>query len=651
MKDGAQARPLYCFNGGFFTNPRVRRILELSGYNVRFGKPSPDDLVGVWGKSPTSGRGKAVAEYTDAQLVHIEDALLRSVHLGRDGDAPLGLTVDRQRPYFDSSGPSDLENLLAKSPFDDTAVLGRARRAMAQLRDVNISKYNDFPLDVEVPDPGYVLVIDQTRNDASVTFGSANVGTFREMLVFAREEHPAARIIVKSHPDVVAGHRQGHFDDSHMDPNMELFARPISPYALLDGAIAVYTVSSGMGFEAIIAGHKPVVFGQPFYAGWGLTDDRQPVARRQRVLTKAQLFAGTMIDYPKWYDPYRDRLCEVENVIDTLSAKARAAREDRDGYVFRQISLWKRPALRGFFDNVRFKGSGREVVWASKDLESTGITRIEDGFIRSKGLGAELVAPMSLVLDDLGIYFDSTRESRLEKMIASAATLTDYQRHRAENLRAALVKHGLSKYNLSGNAPEFDAGGREVILVPGQVEDDASILRGASTVRTNAGLLAAVRQDFPTAFIIYKPHPDVEAGLREGQLTEPDADFVAAHADINHLLIVVDRVATMTSLTGFEALLRGIKVRCYGMPFYAGWGLTDDIEACERRDARVDLDGLVHACLIDYPRYVDPVTKTACPVEVVVDRLARGETPPQATSNRLLAKLQGIFASYAHLWR
>ena len=46
---------------------------------------------------------------------------------------------------------------------------------------------------------------------------------------------------------------------------------------LMEGAVAVYTVSSQLGFEAILAGHRPQVFGQPFYAGWGLSEDRNPV--------------------------------------------------------------------------------------------------------------------------------------------------------------------------------------------------------------------------------------------------------------------------------------------------------------------------------------------------------------------------------------
>lgn len=647
-------RPLFCFNGGFFTQKQVRRILDLSGYAIRFGAPGPNDLVGVWGKSPTSGRGEAVADHTGAGLVHIEDAWLRSVKPGRDGAPPFGLTIDTRRPYFDSSGPSDLETLLASTPFDDTAKLDRARAAMDQLKYENLSKYNDFPLDVTPPAPGYVLVIDQSRDDASITYGGGSVGHFREMLVFAQEEHPNTRILIKTHPDTLAGHRKAHFDASHLGPNMELYAHPISPYALLEGAIAVYTVSSGMGFEAIIAGHKPIVFGQPFYAGWGLSDDRQPIDRRQRVLTRAQLFQGAMIDYPRWYDPYRDRLCEIEDVIPALSAQARAAREDQSGTVAVGMSLWKRPHLQKFFGGLRFDtqvpDSGPALVWGSA-IARDGVARIEDGFLRSRGLGADLIPPLSLVRDDLGIYYDPTQESRLERLIAASIDLNAFQRRRAERLHIALTRAGVTKYNMDGTIPQFEAKGREVILVPGQVEDDASIRLGTGKIATNGALLTQVRADFPHAFILYKPHPDVEAGLRSGVTAAPEADLIADHAPADALLAIVDRVATMTSLMGFEALTRGVAVTTYGTPFYAGWGLCDDRMPLPRRTARPDLTGLIHATLIAYPRYFDPKTNLPCPVEVVVARLAQGDLPRPGLSNRLLAKLQGLFASYAHLWR
>ena len=68
------------------------------------------------------------------------------------------------------------------------------------------------------------------------------------------------------------------------------------------------------------------------------------------------------------------------------------------------------------------------------------------------------------------------------------------------------------------------------------------------------------------------------------------ADILAKDADIAYLLSKVAEVHTITSLTGFEALLRGVKVTAYGIPFYAGWGLTTDMASIPaRRTWSVDL--------------------------------------------------------------
>lgn len=108
----------------------------------------------------------------------------------------------------------------------------------------------------------------------------------------------------------------------------------------------------------------------------------------------------------------------------------------------------------------------------------------------------------------------------------------------------------------------------------------------------------------------------------------------------------------MTSTLGFEALLRGVKVVTLGAPFYAGWGLTRDLgDIPARRQIQVPLESLIHAVLIDYPRYHDPITGLACPVEVAAERLAHGQNAPRGRGLRLLAKLQGVFAGFAHLWR
>ena len=108
----------------------------------------------------------------------------------------------------------------------------------------------------------------------------------------------------------------------------------------------------------------------------------------------------------------------------------------------------------------------------------------------------------------------------------------------------------------------------------------------------------------------------------------------------------------MTSLRGFEALLRGKTVTCLGAPFYAGWGLTTDLGAVPaRRSTEIALESLVHASFIDYPRYFDQTTQQPCPAEVVLERLASGKVLQPKPFNRILSKLQGLFASKAHFWR
>jgi capsular polysaccharide export protein len=666
---GETSRRLYVYNGGFLTQKRMRRILTLSGYDVSLGKPSADDMIGVWGQSPTSWRGEAVADRTFAPVLRVEDAFLRSVLPGRSGEPPLGLHLDTRGVHFDPSKPSDLEMILREEPLDDTALLNRARDCAGAIKRAHLSKYNAFDPATPAPDAGYVLVIDQTAGDASVTASRADRNTFLEMLFVARDEHPNARILIKTHPETAAGHRDGHYRDADLSDNVAFLSDPISPHHLLDGAIAVYTVSSQYGFEAIMAGHRPVVFGQPFYIGWGLTDDRMPVDRRQRNLTRVQLFAGTMILYPVWYDPYHDALCSLETAIQTLDAHTRAWRDDHLGWVASGMRLWKRAPLQKVFgyrrkmmfednpdkaDALAAKTGRGRMVWAGRAAGHDNALRVEDGFLRSRGLGADLIAPLSLVLDDLGIYYDPTGPSRLETHIEASVALPDAALLRTETLIERITSAGLSKYNLTAeNFPDDLPKGRR-ILVPGQVEDDASIRLGTTDVASNRALLQACRAANPAAVILYKPHPDVEAGLRTGAV--PDAadiaDVVLTKTSPIAALDAVDAVWTMTSTIGFEALLRGKDVTCLGMPFYAGWGLTDDrATPILRRTARPTMAQLAHAVLIDYPRYFDPVSGHPCPVEVVIERLQSGTIPRPSRANRLLAKVQGMFASYTYLWR
>ena len=666
-------RRLYHQNLSLLRDKRLHRMLTLAGHELHLGLPGPDDGVLVWGRSPTAWRGEHIATRRGASLVRVEDAFLRSIHPGRDRrEPPLGLIIDPIGVYFDSSRPSKVEQILLSTDFHNSNITALARPLSARILERGLSKYNNHDADLPPPDPGFILVVDQVRGDASIRHSKASEASFSDMLSAALHDHPKARIVIRTHPETAAGLRPGHFGPHHATGRVTLLTAPVSPHRLLAAAADVYTVSSQMGFEAILHGHRPRVFGQPFYMGWGLTRDEQPLPRRTRTLTADELFAGAMLLAPLWYDPCRDQLCGLEDVINQLEADVRAHHEDRLGHVASGMRLWKRARLQQIFGRVRplrfsdnpatadklAAATGRSLlIWAGREPENftpkAPCLRVEDGFLRSRGLGADLVPPLSLVTDDMGIYYDPTRPSRLDALISSP--LPTGGRERANALLARLRAEGLSKYNLAGAPlPPLPQGHR--ILVPGQVEDDASIRKGAGEVRTNLALLIAVRAANPTAVLIYKPHPDVEAGLRPGAIRAEDltglADVIATKADPAKLLNAVQEVWTITSLLGFEALIRGLPVTCLGAPFYAGWGLTRDLGTVPLwRKARPDLAQLTHAALIAYPRYWDPLTRRPCPPEVALDRLASGDIPHPGRLNRLLAKLQGRFASLAHLWR
>lgn len=269
------------------------------------------------------------------------------------------------------------------------------------------------------------------------------------------------------------------------------------------------------------------------------------------------------------------------------------------------------------------------ILWGGKPApakcpEGVRIVRLEDGFLRSVGLGADLIKPVSWVFDSIGIYFDATHPSDLEVLLAK----TDFTHElvvRARCLRERIVACNLTKYNVGNGEWKRPAVLQRTILVPGQVESDASIRFGAPGVNTNIGLLQAVRDANPDAYIIYKPHPDVLAGLRARGRDENKSlewcDELITEVAMGELLSQVDELHTMTSLAGFEALIRNKEVTCYGQPFYAGWGLTSDILPLSRRFRKLTLDELTSGALILYPTYISRDTGKLITPEQALDEL------------------------------
>ncbi|MGZ8370144.1 MAG: capsular polysaccharide export protein, LipB/KpsS family, partial [Caulobacteraceae bacterium] len=353
-----------------------------------------------------------------------------------------------------------------------------------------------------------------------------------------------------------------------------------------------------------------------------------------------------------YLSPLDGEPCTALDIARLLAARRRRDAETEGVTHVLGVNRLKRVQIRPFVEGKRSRvtwtmkpddalawqraDGGRIVSWASREpvdfhaackAQGAPHIRLEDGFLRSVGLGANLELPASLVLDDQGIYYDPRTPSGLETLLQTAVFDAETL-YRASALRDAIRAARVSKYNVGGGevAELFaNAGKRSKVLVPAQVEADASVLLGGGDIQTNLALLQAVRTARPDAFIVFKPHPDVEAGIRPGAVPRGVAltlaDVIAEKAAMPDLLDQVDEVHTLTSLSGFEALLRDVPVIAYGSPFYAGWGLTEDRQNFPHRSRRLSPDELVAGTLLLYPRYTHRPSDWPCEAEDVVRQL------------------------------
>lgn len=629
---------------------------------IGFVKRRFDALVG-WGMRPSTIRARAIAKLHGLPFIAIEDGFLRSYGTG-DRFPPLSLVLDELGIYYDSTRSSALEVLLAGDADVLTDICENVEQAWRLVLDNGLCKYNHAgKCTVKEGGVGKVLVVDQTFGDMSVVLGGATSATFDSMLAAALAENPQATVYVKTHPEVSSGRKGGYLMQVQPGPRTVVLREAVNPLGLIEQMDIVYVVTSTMGFEALLAGKPVVCFGIPWYSGWGVTDDRyvnSPAwARRTRKRSVDELFAAAYIHYTRYLDPVTHQRGNIMDVINWLvRQKEMATRMHgavRTGRVcgvgFRRWKAANLKPMLGLHPNlVSFSFSAQAtqklslnsddslVFWGAeppKELVAVAqqtrakLLHIEDGFVRSVGLGSDLIRPLSLVMDERGIYFDATRPSDLEYMLMSRSFSSEDLAN-AQQVRQLIVQHGITKYNVEHRELVlWESQGRLVVLVPGQVEDDASIRLGCTSVRTNLDLLAVVRAVRPDAYIVYKPHPDVLSSNRKGRVALEAAcryaDHVEAGVSVVSCIAACDEVHTMTSLTGFDALLRGKKVVTYGQPFYAGWGLTEDraenATAFERRQRRLTLDELVAGALLHYPIYWDWDLKGYTTCEAVLHRI------------------------------
>jgi capsular polysaccharide export protein len=333
-------------------------IREITGFEpVRwsppFQRPEFGCVVG-WGLKPTSSRARELSLKSDASYIALEDGFIRSIHPGAD-QPPISLVIDRLGVHYDATCTSELEILVTRSTYNfDDSRLERAARGIQLLRKNAVSKFNHAPFLNEVElglDParraGRVLVIDQTAGDSSISFGQASASSFDRMLEAARTENPGAELVVKLHPEVVSGRKQGHLAHVADDENTKVVRDNVNPWSLIEAVDKVYVVTSQVGLEALLAEREVVCFGAPFYAGWGLTDDRLILDRRNARPTLEQLFAAIYFDYSRYVSPTTCREISFEQAVDWIIAKQSGTSNPNTGSDMKSVlKKWLKHRIR-----------------------------------------------------------------------------------------------------------------------------------------------------------------------------------------------------------------------------------------------------------------------------------------------------------------
>jgi len=604
---------------------------------------------------------------SDRPLLRLGPGLLRAPPHYRDaaGLSAVGLALSGPPSPADCLDPG---RILAQPGWETPELIARAQAARQALLDARIGGmwWGDEP---PVRDASALVALAELPVSGNIAPAEH---TLIAMLDAALAEHPPERVIVLASNRVQSRLRSKLAGLASRGAC--IVSREIAPLAVIEHAAQVYSAGGEIGFLALLAARPVRAFASSFYTGWGLTQDAAEIPQHGFARTIDEVFAAHSLLAARYRDPFRNLSASFEDTLALVTEWRRIELANRQIAVCAGMSFWKRRRVADFLRSSagtpvfrrsaagavsaarRRSGTAPRAiaVWASRipaglpalaARDGVPLIRVEDGFVRSVGLGADFLPPASLVFDKGGMYYDPRSRSDLDRLLAEIdfdAAMVE----RAHRLIAQLVGRGVTKYNLGGAAPVWGlASGRRQILVPGQVEDDLSVVYGGGEVRTNLDLLASVRAANPDAFILYKPHPDVVAGHRKGAV--PDglarryADAIVEDVQIAALLAGIDEVHTMTSLAGFEGLLRGRQVTVYGRPFYAGWGLTRDKLPLDR-GRRLSLEELVAGALTLYPRYFDPVTRLPCGPEVIIERLDQPEAwrvGPLVRARRLQGRL------------
>lgn len=646
----------------------------LLGVRTVVGFPRPADARGLdfvvgWGDKPSAAGPRGFGTRHGVAFLAAEDGFLRSVGSHRIKPPPLSLVLDDEGIYYRAATPSRLERLILAAPGFDAARRATAERALSRVRAEKLTKYN--VLGAAPVDAGRrlgILLVDQVYGDQSIAGGLATAASFAAMVTAALSEAAAGDIAVKVHPDVLAGRATGYLLEHARRHGLALLADAGNPFDLLARVGRVFTVSSQLGFEALVAGVPVRTFGVPFYAGWGLTLDTPTesaavaaLARRGQPRSLLDLFASAYVAYPRYADPVRCEAIGVEQAIDRLLEwrETLARRRTRvtlvgaplDGRLAEAVAGGGGAAVTARSDRAAAgAGDGDTVlVWSARSAPPSGATGVRPGLVRDDRLAAAYGFDGGLHIDATG---DPFAEGGALATLLAAGEVGAVERARAGAVLALLARTAFARIGLTAErrlAAPSGAPAAPTVAVVLAAAGQAAVPLGAR-LPAEVEIVAAVQAERPDAAVVVlreRPRParDLRRAWRTTLLPPQRSSPPSARA-MPAMLGRVVALHTDAAESALDALALGLPVVVHGPAVYAGWGFTHD-RAPPARARRLSYEDFIALVAVVGTAWTDPVSGLPATAEEVMrifeaEPVARPDPGLLASLDRLEKRLKRL---------
>ena len=239
-------------------------------------------------------------------------------------------------------------------------------------------------------------------------------------------------------------------------PGAVNWAAACDPWPLLDAAVAVRLPESDpRGLLALAAGVPLTLVAADGIERSASDDDRD------HLLT-------THLTGWNWINPFSLAPMSPIEAITRCGEWRRLIDANRQIQSVMGIAYWKKPTVTPLLWGGSKVPYGRRLhdlperssvaIWRARltaaqeralAQRDPPVIEIEDGFIRSAGLGADCVPPLSIIADASGPHFAPAAPSEIETLLQEGEFPPDLL-ERARDLREAIVAGGLSKSEAGG---------------------------------------------------------------------------------------------------------------------------------------------------------------------------------------------------------